>query len=161
LFTDAPDFHSTVRRYFSTIGNIKNLIAHNAGVVCLHVIPPARNCKEDVMKRAIVAVGILVLAFSVTALAESDAYFSKADIDQIIVREFGSYYEVIVLLKSPVNGFDGFYFTDYANLQEALAFGDMFRRGRIKGVRHYDEGSGHTAWWGSNKISVIHSYYLK
>ena len=113
------------------------------------------------MKRAIVAVGILVLAFSVTTLAESDAYFSKADIDQIIVRESGGNYWVIVLLNSPVNGFDGFYYYDFANLHEAVVFGDLFRRGRIKGVQHYDEGSGQTGSWGSNRISIISRYYLK
>lgn len=114
------------------------------------------------MKRIIGLATALVLLTAFAAASDNqDAFFGKNDIDQIIVRQFAGDYDVIVLLKAKVNGFDGFYYTDFASYLEAITFGDLFRRGRIKGVQHYPEGSGQTAWWNTKRIAIISRFYMK
>ena len=113
------------------------------------------------MKRVVLLAAVFALIFSTLAFAEQDAYFSKAQISELIVREFGGNYWVVVLLNTQVNGFDGFYYYEFENLLEAVTFADMFRRGRIRGVYHYEAGSGKTGYWGSSKIAVISRFYCK
>ena len=113
------------------------------------------------MKRLVLLVAVFSLLFSALAVAEQDAYFNKNQIADIIVREFGGNYWVVVLLNTTINGMDGFYYYEFDSLLEAVTFGDMFRRGRILGVYHYEEGSGKTGYWGSNRIAVISRFYCK
>ena len=113
------------------------------------------------MKRLVLLVAVFSLLFSALAVAEQDAYFNKNQITNIIVREFNDHFYVIVLLNTEINDLEGFYYYDFANLLEAVTFGDMFRRGRILGVQHYEEGSGHTMTWAGHRIAVITRFYCK
>lgn len=101
----------------------------------------------------------LVVPAIVFADDMEDSYWNKNQISEIIVRESGGNYWVVVLLSTPVNGFDGFYYFEFANLMEAVTFADYFRRGRIRGVNHYTSGS--TGYWGTNRIAVIARFYCK
>ncbi|HUX08980.1 MAG TPA: hypothetical protein VMX35_16900 [Acidobacteriota bacterium] len=107
----------------------------------------------------VTAILCMVLPAAIYADDTNDSYWNKNQISEIIVREFGGNYWVVVLLSTPVNGFDGFYYYEFANLMEAVTFGDLFRRGRIRGVNHYT--SGKTGYWGTNKIAVIARFYVK
>lgn len=107
-----------------------------------------------------VLIAAVLIACCAPAWAQTEAtYFSKQEIEQIIVREYNNKFYVMVFLKEKKGDFQGFYFYEHASLLEAATFGENFRRGRYKGVEHYQEGTGKTMTWGGKRMAVITRWY--
>ena len=105
-------------------------------------------------------VGSAGLAVAQGAGDVEDTFYAKSDIEQVVVRESVGKYWVVLLLKQPIGDFEGFYFFEFASLQEALTFGDLMRKGKIKGVQHWKEGTGQTATWDGKRIAIITRWYF-
>lgn len=103
---------------------------------------------------------LLVCSAGLVMAQVEDTFYSKSDIEQVIVREFSGNYWVVLLLKTRIGDFDGFYYYNFANLQEALEYALWMSKGKIKGVQHYQEGSGQTGTWAGKRIAVISRWYF-
>lgn len=114
------------------------------------------------MKRILILLALITVICSSLAYAQETqaTYFSKSDIEQIIVRDFNGKFWVTVLLNRKIGDFEGFYYYEFANLHECAYYAWLFRKGLIKGVEHYKLGTGKHASWGLKRISVISRFYF-
>ena len=116
------------------------------------------------MKRVLGLTLVMVLLATVAAVAQTTtSYFTKANINRVSIYQStttGSFY-VVVTFKTPVNGYNGFYYYEFENLQEAATFADLIRRGRINGFQHYTTATGQWQIIEGTKVYVITRFYLR